>query len=98
MDESLEFMELVVNEMDMRGQCIIDKNINQLCQEVKECLEAESRMKELINHISHSATRADAMDWIMHYVPCIMHCENRAGLKIFTTLLEEGLSNAQGGK
>ena len=34
----------------------------------------------------------------MRYVPCVLHFENRCGLKIMEMLLVKGLSNAQGGK
>ena len=38
------------------------------------------------------------MKRIMTFVPCIMHCENRIGIKILTMLFIEGLSDYQGAK
>jgi hypothetical protein len=38
-----------------------------------------------------------ALFLVVQAVPCILHCENRACLKIFTMLLIEGYSNAEAG-
>ena len=46
--------------------------------------------------ICESLTREEAMARIIIFVPCIMHCENRVGIKLLTMLLIEGLSNFQG--
>ena len=56
--------------------------------EVKECLQAEKEMCQLIEQISHSDTRTESMKIIIQYIPCIMHCKNMLPIK--------GISNAQG--
>ena len=53
-------------------------------------------MCQLIEQISYSETRTEATKTIMQYIPCIMHCENCAGIKFLTMLLIEGISNSQG--
>ena len=96
MDKSIEYMQRLVSEMNIRQRPTSGKTIHQMRAEVKECLIAERDMGHLIKQISQSETRVQAMTHIMKYVPCVMHCENRIGLKILTMLLEEGLSYAQG--
>ena len=94
--EGLAFMNLLVTEMEIRQKVTAGKTIHQMCAEVRENLLAEKEMSVLIKQISQAETRVQAMDHIMKYVPCVLHCENRMGLKILTVLLEEGLSLAQG--
>ena len=53
-------------------------------------------MDGLVKKIGKSDTRAQDIDKIMQYLPCVMHLENRVGIKILTMLLIEGLSNAAG--
>lgn len=37
------------------------------------------------------------MTALLHKFPCILHCENRVGIKLLTMLLIEGFSNVQQG-
>ena len=96
MEESMMFMSDVVHKMNLRGLTTANKTINQMRHEIKEILEAENAMVQLIEQISHSETQTAAMIQIMRYIPCIMHCENHVEIKMLTMLLIEGLSNAQG--
>ena len=97
-EESLDFVSLLRKEMRLRGKQANNKSLSQLQAELRECLQAEKNMDELVAQISESTTRAEAIERIMAFVPCIMHCENRVGLKILTMILIEGLSNYQGKK
>ena len=97
-EESLDFVSLLQKEMRLRGKQANNKSLSQLQAELRECLQAEKNMNELVAQISESTTRAEAIERIMAFVPCIMHCENRVGLKILTMILIEGLSNYQGKK
>ena len=63
---------------------------------MQECLAAEVNMEKLIAKIKEGKTREEAMERIMTFVPCIMHCENCVGIKILTMLFIKGLSNYQG--
>ena len=49
---------------------------------------SREKMCQLIEQISHSDTRTEAMKIIIQYIPCIMNCKKM--------LLIEGISNAQG--
>ena len=97
-EENLEFVSLLKAEMRLRDKQTTNKILNQLRSELRECLEAEKQMKELISQISQSATRAEAIEHIMLFVLCIMRCKNRVSIKILTMNLIEGLSNYQGSK
>ena len=97
-EEGLVFTRLLMKEMRLRGRSTLGKNLNQIQAELKESLEAEKRMSQLIDQISQSSTREQAMERIMTFVPCIMHCENRVCIKILTMIVIEGLSNYQGAR
>ena len=93
LDGAAEFKRLLIKEMRLRGRSTLGKNLVQLQAEMQECLAAEVNMEKLIAKINEGKTREEAMERIMTFVPCIMHCENRIGIKILTMLFIEGLSN-----
>ena len=95
-EESMTFVQVLANEMRIRNLATAGKSVAQMREEVKSHLTAEAEMDELIQFIGEESTRSEVMSRILRYVPCILHCENRCGIKIFETLLMEGLSNAQG--
>ena len=97
-EESTNFTRLLIKEMRLRGRSTLRKDLAQLQAELHDCLIAEKKMSNLIGQITESKTREEAMKRIMTFVPCIMHCENRVGIKIMTMLFIEGLSNYQGAK
>ena len=76
-----------MKEMKLRGRSTIRKDIGQVQDKLRDCLEAEASMQKLIGQISEGNTRAQAMQRIMMFVPCIMHCESRVGIKNLTTIL-----------
>jgi hypothetical protein len=98
MDDTMAYSRLLIKEMRLRRRSTLRKTLNQLQSELKECLAAEMSMNKLISRISQAKTREEAMERIMTFVPCIMHCENRVGIKILTMIFIEGLSNYQGAK
>ena len=55
-------------------------------------------MKILTIQIKKVEIEAEAVKRIIKKFPCVINCKNRAGIKIFTVLLEEILSRAQGNK
>ena len=68
--------------MTLCSQSTAGETIHQMREEVKDCLIVEEKMSKLITQISQSETRVEAMEHIIKYVPCIMHCENCIGLKM----------------
>ena len=61
MEESMMLMSDVVHEMNLRGLPTTNKTINQMRHEIKESLEEENKMVQLIEQMSHSETRTAAM-------------------------------------
>ena len=53
-------------------------------------------MDDLITHIREKCMQVEAMQRIMRYIPCIIHCKDCCGIKVREMFLIEGLSNAQG--
>ena len=82
--------------MNIRNLSTSDKSVAQMREEIWSNLAAKSEMRELVEFIDKEGNHADVMKQIMCYVPCVMHCENRCGIKIKEMLLAEGLLNAQG--
>jgi hypothetical protein len=54
-------------------------------------------LKELLHELLVNGRDENAMFTLMKMLPCIMHLENRVGLKILTMLLLDGLSYATKG-
>lgn len=94
--ESASYVQDIVHEMNIRNLSTSDKTVAQMREVIRSHLTAERKMRELIEFIDEEGNRADVMNRIMRYVPCVMHCENRCGIKINEMLLAEGLSNSQG--
>ena len=67
-------------------------------QLLKEQLDVEKRLDTLLRQIERFNEREAAAFAILSCIPCILHCENRVSLKIFTMLLIKGLSNAKAGR
>ena len=95
-NESMQFVQDLAHKMQIQNLVTAGKGVAQMIEEVKSHLTAEAEMDELIEFISKESTRSEVMKRIICYVPCIMHCENRGGIKKIETLLMEDLSNAQG--
>jgi hypothetical protein len=65
----------------------------------KQLLLVSLRVKDSINKLLDQTDRSEQKDeavfQVMGCVPCILHCKNCVGLKIFSMVLSEGLSNAK---
>jgi hypothetical protein len=61
---------------------------------LKDCLAHEWLLRSINTSITHSERSSNnPILSLIDYVPCILHLENRTGLKIFTIIFREGLSN-----
>jgi hypothetical protein len=47
--------------------------------------------------LQHCSKLEASIILLLHKIPCILHGENRVGLKLLTMLLREGFSNDQRG-
>ena len=61
-------------------------------------LRAEKKLRRLTSDLKHRDHQEGALFCLIQAVPCILHLENCVGLKIFTMILLEGLSNAKKGR
>ena len=69
MEESMQYMQRVVQKMTIPDCPTARKTIHQMRSEIKECLIAESEMGNLIKKTSHSETRFQENQHIMKYIP-----------------------------
>ena len=58
-------------------------------------LRGESTINRLSKEIAHGEVREGAYFLLMQTLPCVLHMENRNGIKLLTMLFIEGLSNVK---
>jgi hypothetical protein len=83
--------ELVLRDMSPLGMLSVKRN------SLSVALGSEAKMRLLLTKLSHGTRSEGAMFLLIQAIPCILHLENRAGIKILTMLFIEGLSNAKKG-
>jgi hypothetical protein len=66
-------------------------------QRLREVLLKEQRARDLSHMLKESQPKERAMYLVLQAVVCILHLENRVGLKSIESILRSGLSNAQKG-
>ena len=98
MQVSMELISSLIDKMAIWVRSPAGKIVPQMRSEIKECLEAEKNMEDLISPISETETRENAINKIMLYIPCVMYLENHVDIKIVTMLLIEGMSNVTEGR
>jgi hypothetical protein len=67
-------------------------------QRVRQQLVRECRVRELRDMLAQSEPADRAMYLVLQGVVCILHLENRVGLKSIESILRSGMSNAMQGK
>jgi hypothetical protein len=88
------FADAVSEDLLLRGLGV-QGTLEERCTRLKTSLEMEWLHKEISDAIAHgNKAKVNALFTLLDTVPCILHMENRCGLKIITMLLIEGLSNA----
>jgi hypothetical protein len=62
---------------------------------LKDCLIQEWLFRSITTSINHAEKQSDkSFLSLIDCVPCILHLENRTGLKLFSMILREGLENS----
>ena len=84
--------ELAYRSMDVTGP------LHSRQQRLREQLVNEQREREIKRMLVESEPRDKAMYLVLQAVVCILHLENRVGLKSIESVLRSGLSNAVQGK
>jgi hypothetical protein len=84
--------DLTIQNLETAGR------INEMQERLKRTLCLEYVLKEIEGDIAHGTiSQCSALYLIINAIPCILHLENRVGLKIFTRLLRIGLDNVKEG-
>jgi hypothetical protein len=93
-DTYADYSNRVSDELLLRG--IVPKgSLNSRIKKLQDCLTQEWLLKSINASIQHSEKCSDKFFLsLLDCVPCILHMENRTGLKLFSMILREGLSNA----
>jgi hypothetical protein len=98
-EERVEYSENIDSELEARNLpdtgTLLDRQ-----NRLKESLKMEYRYRQLKEGIARGeklSNSACAFS-ILDAVPCVLHMENRVGLKMMTLLLSDGLSHAKSGE
>jgi hypothetical protein len=80
--------DLALRNLDMTG------SVSEMQERLRKALVMEFLLREIEADIAHGTiSQRSALYLIINAIPCILHLENRVGLKIFTRLLWIGLDN-----
>jgi hypothetical protein len=96
LEEKLEFGELLSSELILRDMSPLG-SVSVKLESVRKAVVAEVKIRLLLTELAHGSPSEGAMFLLIQAIPCILHLENRIGIKILTMLLIEGLSNAKKG-
>ncbi|KAL7580367.1 hypothetical protein ACA910_004395 [Epithemia clementina (nom. ined.)] len=90
-----EYNSKLVHDLEIRGMDSAGGTLDDRRKRLQTRLVEEWTYVRLKPNVEENRQRAEkAILLIMKTVPCILHAENRIGIKIMTMLLIEGLSNA----
>jgi hypothetical protein len=92
----LFYLEFLQDELRLRGLSPLG-SLGHLRILLKAELLKEDRIRKNIRAINHMTEDQGALFLLMQAVPCLLHMENRCGLKLLTMLLIEGLDSAISG-
>jgi hypothetical protein len=92
--EKQSFSRLLSNELMLRG-LDISGTLESRREKLRESLQGEATIARLAKEIAHGEVKEGAYFLLMHTLPCVLHMENRNGIKLLTMVFIEGLSNAK---
>jgi hypothetical protein len=84
--------ELQLRDLDTSG------SLERRRRRLRRRVHTEGKIPLLIAELEHSEARDGAIFLLMQTVPCVLHKNNRVGLKLLTMCLIEVLDNAKSGK
>ena len=93
-EEKLKFGELLSAELILRGMSPVGR-LSTKVETLLKAVRAEAKIRLLLTELEHGSPSEGAMFLLIQAIPCILHMENRVGIKILTMLMIEGLSNAK---
>jgi hypothetical protein len=95
-DDAADFTDLLNEELELRSLDMTG-SLEVMRDRLRESLQHENRMRLLLDQVNHCEGVGLALFLVMKAVPCILHCENRACIKILSMVVSEGFSNAEAG-
>jgi len=95
-DEKDDFVDLLMDELILRGVSPVGE-LEDLREQLRNELILEYKLCQYLKKLQHCSTLEQCLIILLHKIPCILHCENRVGLKLLSMLLREGFANAQKG-
>ncbi len=95
-DEKDDFLDLLMDELILRGRSPVGE-VEDLRERLLVELQLEWKLRQHLKKLEHCTRLEQALIVLLHKIPCILHCENRVGLKLLSMLLREGFSNVQKG-
>ena len=98
MAQKMQFLNAVRHDLALRG-IATDGSAREQIQRLRSTMSQEFGLKKLQVAIKRGTIdREGAITLILNNPPCLLHLENRCGIKIVTTILEFGLTNALNGQ
>ena len=94
--QSKRFNLLITNKLSLRN-LDLGGSLNQCKHQLKEVVRNERKLEILIKDLAHSQNQENALFLLLQCIPCILHLENRIGLKMLQMLLTDGLTLAKDG-
>jgi hypothetical protein len=94
--EQMAFSAFLTDELQLRGLSVTG-NLERRRERLRDSFRKEAACIEQIEELEHGQQRNGALFLLMQAIPCILHMENRVGIKVITMLLIRGLSNVKEG-
>jgi hypothetical protein len=95
--EKNEYMMKVASDLLLR-HLPSTGSLGDMQERLKTAVTMEYTLRHIEDELAHGrVSMATAMYLVINALPCILHLENRVGLKIMTRLLRIGMSNAKEG-
>lgn len=92
-DEKDDFIDLLINELLLR-RLSVEGHLEDLRQRLLSELIIEDKYRKHVTRLVHCTALEACIIALLHKIPCILHAENRIGIKLLMMLLTEGFSNA----
>jgi hypothetical protein len=89
------FSCLLTNELLMLRGLDINGTLEEWRDMLIEAMRGESMITKLSKEIAHGDVKDGAYFLLMSTLPCVLHMENRNGIKMITMVLIEGLAHAK---
>ena len=97
--QKMQFLNAVRHDLSLRGIATDGCARDQIQRLLRSTMSQEFSLKKLQVAIKRGMiNREGAITLILNNPPCLLHLENRCGIKMVTTILQFGLTNALNGK